>query len=124
MYNKKKSPILFLAAGTDMTHMETAYRSLFRLIYYLPWSVALLLPAVVLLLSRAVNALFRRHHTVTYHAILGAVIAMLIPIIPLEFVSVSDSIFDFICVAAGFAVSLVINHISQKYLKKLEVEYA
>lgn len=80
--------------------------------------------AVVLLLSRAVNALFRRHHTVTYHAILGAVIAMLIPIIPLEFVSVSDSIFDFICVAAGFAVSLVINHISQKYLKKLEVENA
>lgn len=33
--------------------MESAYRSLFRLIYSLPWSVALLLPAVVLLLRGA-----------------------------------------------------------------------
>lgn len=36
-----------------MIQKESAFRSLFRLIYYLPWSVALLLPAVVLLLRGA-----------------------------------------------------------------------
>ena len=74
--------------------------------------------AVVLLLSRGVNALFRRHHTVTYHAILGAVIAMLIPIVPLHFASTLDVAFDVLCAVAGFFASLAINHVSQKYLKK------
>ena len=40
--------------------IESAYRSLFRLIYSLPWSVALLLPAVVLLLRGADLFLRRR----------------------------------------------------------------
>jgi putative membrane protein len=74
--------------------------------------------AVVLLLSRGVNALFRRYHTVTYHAILGAVIAMLIPIVPLHFASTLDLVLDVLCAVAGFFVSLAINHVSQKYLKK------
>ena len=44
----------------DMTQLESAFRSLFRLIYYLPWSVALLLPAVILLLRGADLFLRRR----------------------------------------------------------------
>ena len=40
--------------------IESAYRSLFWLIYYLPWSVALLAPAVVLLLRGADVFLRRR----------------------------------------------------------------
>ena len=74
--------------------------------------------AVVLLLSRGVNALFRRYHTVTYHAILGAVIAMLIPIIPLHFASTFEIMLDVICAIVGLCASLAINHVSQKYLKK------
>ena len=76
--------------------------------------------AVVLLLSRGVNALFRRHHEVTYYAILGAVIAMLIPIIPLHFASVQEIILDVVCAVVGCIVSLLINHVSQKYLHKAE----
>ena len=73
---------------------------------------------VVFTLSRGVNALFRKHHMITYHVILGAVLAMVVPIIPLHYASALDAILDVVCAAAGFAVSLVINRISQKYLHK------
>ena len=76
--------------------------------------------AVVLTLSRGINALFKKHHTVTYHAILGAVLAMVLPIIPIRFDSVSDIIWDVVLALAGFAASLAINAVSQKYLQKKE----
>lgn len=76
--------------------------------------------AVVLTLSRGVNALFKKYHTVTYHAILGAVLAMVLPIIPIRFASATDIVWDVALVAAGFAASLAINAVSQKYLQKKE----
>ncbi len=76
--------------------------------------------AVVLTLSRGINALFKKHHTVTYHAILGAVLAMVLPIIPIRFASVTDVIWDVALALAGFGASLVINAVSQKYLHKKE----
>ncbi|MBQ7547780.1 MAG: DUF368 domain-containing protein [Clostridia bacterium] len=76
--------------------------------------------AVVLSLSRGINALFKKHHTVTYHAILGAVLAMVLPIIPLQFGSASDVIWDVVLALIGFGASLVINAVSQKYLHKRE----
>ncbi|MBQ7540905.1 MAG: DUF368 domain-containing protein [Clostridia bacterium] len=77
---------------------------------------------IVLTLSRGINALFKKYHTVTYHAILGAVLAMVIPIIPIEFASVWDAVWDVVCVVCGFAASLAINAVSQKYLHKKETE--
>ena len=76
--------------------------------------------AVVFTLSRAVNALFRKHHMMTYHIILGAVLAMVVPIIPLHFASAWDAVLDVLCAALGFAASLVINRVSQKYLHKAD----
>lgn len=75
---------------------------------------------VMLTLSRGINALFKKFHTVTYHAILGAVVAMLLPIIPIHFDSVTDIIWDVALALCGFGASLVINRVSQKYLKKKE----
>lgn len=76
--------------------------------------------AVVLTLSRGINALFHRFHTVTYHAILGAVLAMVLPIIPIQFGSTVDVIWDVALAVVGFGASLAINAVSQKYLKKKE----
>lgn len=76
--------------------------------------------AVVFSLSRAVNALFRRHHMITYHVILGAVLAMVVPIIPLHFDSAAEIVWDVLCALGGFIVSLIINRISQTYLHKRE----
>ena len=73
---------------------------------------------VVFTLSRAVNALFRKYHMITYHVILGAVLAMVIPIIPLHFTSVWNALLDLLCAVVGFIASLLINRVSQKYLHK------
>ena len=54
----------------------------------------------------------------TFGPILGAVIAMLIPIIPLHFASTFEIMLDVICAIVGLCASLAINHVSQKYLKK------
>ena len=87
-----------------------------RMDVILPIGVGAIL--VVFTLSRAVNALFRKYHMMTYHVILGAVLAMVVPIVPLHYASVWDAVLDVVCAAAGFAASLVINRISQKYLHK------
>lgn len=67
-------------------------------------------------LSRAVNLLFKKHHTITYHFILGAVIATMIPIIPRHFSGVWDIVLDIICAAGGFLLSILIQKVSQKRL--------
>ena len=74
--------------------------------------------AVVLTLSRGINALFRKHHMITYHAILGAVLAMVLPIIPIRFASAGDIVWDVVLAGAGFAASLAINAVSRKYLHR------
>lgn len=77
---------------------------------------------VVFTLSRAINALFRRYHMITYHVILGAVLAMVVPIIPLHFGSVWEILADVLCAAGGFVLSLFINRISQRYLHRADAE--
>ena len=80
--------------------------------------------AVVFTLSRAINALFRKHHMLTYHVILGAVLAMVVPIIPLQFTGVWDIAADLLCAAGGFIASLLINRVSQRYLHKSDAPQA
>lgn len=71
---------------------------------------------IVFSLSRAINALFRRYHMMTYHMILGAVLAMVVPIIPLHYAGVWDVVSSVLCAVGGFIASLLINHVSQRYL--------
>ena len=87
-----------------------------RMDVILPIGVGAIL--IVFTLSRAVNALFRRHHMMTYHVILGAVLAMVVPIVPIRFAGAWEALLDVACAAVGFAASLVINRVSQKYLHK------
>ena len=77
---------------------------------------------VILTLSKAVNALFRKHHALTYHVILGAVLATVVPLVPIRFDGVLDVALDALCIVVGFIVSLMLNKISQKYLKKAEAK--
>lgn len=53
--------------------------------------------ATVLLLARAVQKLFEKHYSVTFHCIVGFVVASTLPIIPYEFVSTGEMI---LCLAA------------------------
>ena len=73
---------------------------------------------VILTLSKAVNALFSKHYALMYHVILGAVLATVVPLIPIHFSGVWDVVLDALCIAGGFVVSLFLNKVSQKYLHK------
>ena len=73
---------------------------------------------VVALLSRGVNKLFEKFYAVAYHIILGAVIATTLPIIPTSFNGVKDIVMYVLCFAVGFAASLGINKVNQKYITK------
>lgn len=75
---------------------------------------------VIALLSRAVNALFARYHAITYHIILGAVLATVVPIVPTKYSGLREVVLDLLFAAAGFVFSLLINRVSQKYLHKTE----
>lgn len=46
--------------------------------------------ATVLLLARGVQKLFEKHYAFTFHCIIGFVIASTIPIVPLEFISITE----------------------------------
>lgn len=73
--------------------------------------------ATVILLSRAVDSLFTKHHSVAFHAIIGIVIAATIMIIP--FASFMESVTGFvvnvICIVAGVVVALELDKFNQKY---------
>lgn len=75
---------------------------------------------VILTLSKAVNALFSKHYALMYHVILGAVLATVVPLIPIHFSGVWDVVLDALCIAGGFVISLFLNKVSQKYLHKAE----
>lgn len=73
--------------------------------------------ATVILLSRAVNSLFKNHYSVAFHAIVGIVIAATIMIIPFgsfveSFASAGINIF---CIAFGIIASLLLDKFNQKY---------
>ncbi len=108
------SAMIFLGIFTPMLE------GISRLDMYVVIPIGLGAVAVVLTLSRGVNALFKKYHTITYHAILGAVLAMVLPIIPIRFSSVADVVWDVVLAGCGFAASLAINAVSQKYLQKKE----
>ena len=77
---------------------------------------------VILTLSKAVNALFSKHYALMYHVILGAVLATVVPLIPIHFSGVWDVVLDALCIAGGFVISLFLNKVSQKYLHKAEAQ--
>ncbi len=73
--------------------------------------------ATVILLSKAVNALFDRHYCVAFYGIIGIVIAATIMIIPfMSFVqSVSGFLINSICLIAGIGAALMLDRFNQKH---------
>jgi putative membrane protein len=73
----------------------------------LPLAAGILI--TVVLLARVVDHLLERYYSVTYHTILGIVIASTLLIIPSGFSGVTDVILSLIFFAAGFAIALVMG---------------
>ena len=71
--------------------------------------------ATVILFSKGVNALFDSHYSVSFHAIIGIVIAATIMIIP--FSSFTESVGSFainvVCIAVGIAAALLLDRFNQ-----------
>lgn len=68
----------------------------------------------VLVLARAVNALFKRYYGIAFHCIIGFVIASTIPIIPLHYQSVWEGLICLALAAAGFFGSFYLNRLGDK----------
>lgn len=71
----------------------------------------------VILLSKAVNALFDNYYSVAFHAIFGIVIAATVMIIPFSSFteSVSLCVINLVCLIVGAVAALELDKFNQKY---------
>lgn len=74
----------------------------------------------IVLLSRAVNAIFDNHYSVAFHAIIGIVIAATVMIIPFSSftVSVTSCIINIICIVCGIVVATVLDKLNTKIINQ------
>ena len=73
--------------------------------------------ATVILFARAVDSLFEHHYSVSFHAIVGIVIAATIMIIPFDSftVSVTGCLINLACIFAGAVSALMLDEFNQRY---------
>ena len=73
----------------------------------------------VILLAKAVNALFDRHYSLAFHAIIGIVIAATVMIIPYQSftVSMNQSIVNLVCLAVGIIAALLLDRFNRSETK-------
>lgn len=73
--------------------------------------------ATVILFAKAVDSLFEKHYSVSFHAIVGVVIAATIMIIPFESfaVSVTSCVVNIICLVVGVVAALLLDKFNQKF---------
>ncbi len=81
----------------------------------LPGAVGALL--TVILFAKAIKLLFDRHYSVSFHAIVGIVIAATAMIIPFESFaeSVISCVINVVCIAFGVAGALLLDKFNSKY---------
>ncbi|MBM6949179.1 DUF368 domain-containing protein [Mordavella massiliensis] len=73
----------------------------------------------VILLAKAVNALFDNYYSIAFHGIIGIVIAATVMIIPVSgFTSPGSAVVNLICLAAGIVIALALD----KFNSSVEVE--
>lgn len=72
----------------------------FDLTVIIPMGIGLLV--TVLALARAVQRLFNKHYSLTFHCILGFVISSTIPIIPFQFRDTQEFVFSIVLAVTGF----------------------
>lgn len=73
--------------------------------------------ATVILFAKAVDTLFKRHYSVSFHAIVGVVIAATVMIIPFTSftASIGSCLINLVCIAAGIVAALLLDRFNQKY---------
>ena len=73
--------------------------------------------ATVILFAKAVDALFNKHYSVSFHAIVGVVIAATVMIIPFESftASAANCVVNIICLAVGVVAALLLDKFNQKF---------
>lgn len=73
--------------------------------------------ATIILLSKGIDTLFKKHYSVAFHAIVGIVIAATIMIIPFDsfLESTTALLVNIICLAVGIVAALVLDKFNQKY---------
>lgn len=73
--------------------------------------------ATVILFAKAVERLFDKHYSVSFHAIVGVVIAATVMIVPFgSFIaSVGSCLINVFCICAGIVAALLLDKFNQKY---------
>lgn len=87
--------------------------------------MAILIPAgigalaTLVLLSKAINALFAKHYAIAFHAIIGIVIAATIMIIPFDSFAASGVgfIINLLCLGLGLVASLLLDRFNRRFGK-------
>lgn len=74
----------------------------------------------VILFAKAVNMLFERHYSVSFHAIIGVVIAATVMIIPFASfaASAASAVVNAVCLAVGIAAALALDKFNSKFADK------
>lgn len=74
----------------------------------------------VILLAKAIDTLFNRHYSVSFHAIVGIVIAATIMIIPFDsiFSGVMPLIVHLICITVGVIAALLLDEFNKSVMAK------
>ena len=70
----------------------------------------------VIALSKVINALFDKHYSIAFHAIVGIVIAATVMIIPFNSftTSISTSLINIFCICAGVVVAQLLDRFNSK----------
>lgn len=76
----------------------------------------------VILLSRGVNKLYDKHHSIASHIIIGIVIATTIPILPYSFESAGEFALSALCFVLGIFAALAVSYICPKLAAKANAE--
>ncbi len=72
--------------------------------------------ATVILFAKAVDSLFKHHYSVSFHAIVGVVIAATVMIVPVEsFTSIGSAAVNVICLVVGIVAALALDKFNSKY---------
>lgn len=73
----------------------------------------------VILFAKAVNALFEHYYSVSFHAVVGVVIAATIMIIPVSgFLSVKSFAMNVLCILTGTVCALMLDRFNRKFKDK------
>ena len=73
--------------------------------------------ATVILFAKAVDSLFKHHYSISFHAIVGVVIAATVMIVPVESftTSIGSAIVNVICLIVGIIAALALDKFNSKY---------